>query len=477
MKMKLFFYIFVLLSAFIIGRGAMADHEQPHNVNGIFPAVFVFGDSLVDTGNNNWFPTLAKGNMPQHGKNFEGGKATGRFCDGKIPSDILVEELGIKELLPPYLDPTLEAKDLITGVSFASAASGYDPQTGAFLPVLPLQKQLELFKEYIGKIKGIAGETRALEIVKESLYVVATGNNDIQLNPSSSLNPSYIDIMLNFASTFLQDLNKLGARKIGVAGVLAMGCLPVIRNTLGGIERNCVDSVNEKVYMFNNKLSTEINSLSNKFPDAKMVYIDVYNIMLDLLNNPTKYVMVANASSMEEQFANLAKAIEGLTKYVQNQDARIDKIVDRVEGLIDGESSHAPEKVPEANESEHPIKQTPLTKEVQISSEGMIPIEQLKEFIEGTLKDKYDVVTKSFLTYAKPYTTRIDSLKMPAGYQPLKFQQFEGKENPKQHVAHFVETCNNARTYGDYLVKQFVRSLKGNAFDWYTDLEPNSIDS
>ena len=40
-----------------------------------------------------------------------------------------------------------------------------------------------------------------------------------------------------------------------------------------------------------------------------------------------------------------------------------------------------------------------------------------------------------------------------------------------------METCNNAGTYGDYLVKQFVRSLKGNAFDWYTDLEPNSIDS
>ena len=40
-----------------------------------------------------------------------------------------------------------------------------------------------------------------------------------------------------------------------------------------------------------------------------------------------------------------------------------------------------------------------------------------------------------------------------------------------------METCNNAGTYGDYLVKQFVRSLKGNAFDWYTELEPNSIDS
>ena len=79
--------------------------------------------------------------------------------------------------------------------------------------------------------------------------------------------------------------------------------------------------------------------------------------------------------------------------------------------------------------------------------------------------------------YANPYTARIDNFKMPAGYQPPKFQQFKGKGNPKQHVAHFVETCNNAGTYGDYLVKQFVRSLKGNAFDWYTDLEPNSIDS
>ncbi|KAB2609063.1 hypothetical protein D8674_012231 [Pyrus ussuriensis x Pyrus communis] len=66
---------------------------------------------------------------------------------------------------------------------------------------------------------------------------------------------------------------------------------------------------------------------------------------------------------------------------------------------------------------------------------------------------------------------------MPMGYQPPKFMQFDGKGNPKQHVAHFIETCNNAGTEGDYLVKQFVRSLKSNAFDWYTDLEPESINS
>ena len=63
------------------------------------------------------------------------------------------------------------------------------------------------------------------------------------------------------------------------------------------------------------------------------------------------------------------------------------------------------------------------------------------------------------------------------GYQPPNFQSFNGKGNPKQHVAHFVETCNNAGTDGDLLVKQFIRSLRGNAFDWYIDLAPECIDS
>ncbi|KAH0773265.1 hypothetical protein KY290_010402 [Solanum tuberosum] len=187
--------------------------------------------------------------------------------------------------------------------------------------------------------------------------------------------------------------------------------------------------------------------------------------------------MVAAASSSEKQLANLTKLVEGLTKHVQHQESRIDKLMDRMEGLLDGEASHAPGKCAEVQEIGDPAKKAPIVNEMSVSTEGMIPLDRLKEFIEGTIKDKYEVSTKSSHMYAKPYTARIDNLKMPAGYQPPKFQQFEGRGNPKQHVAHFVETCNNAGTYGDYLVKQFVRSLKGNAFDWYTDLEPNSIDS
>ncbi|KAI3461544.1 hypothetical protein Pfo_018207 [Paulownia fortunei] len=128
----------------------------------------------------------------------------------------------------------------------------------------------------------------------------------------------------------------------------------------------------------------------------------------------------------------VTNAIEGLMKYVQEQDSNY-KADEQISSLFD----------------------------------GLIPADQLKEFIMGTIKDKFDGSFKSYLTYAKPYTQRIDNLRMPVGYQPPKFQQFDGKGNPKQHMA---------GTYEDYLVKQFVRSLKGNAFDRYTNLEASSID-
>ena len=79
--------------------------------------------------------------------------------------------------------------------------------------------------------------------------------------------------------------------------------------------------------------------------------------------------------------------------------------------------------------------------------------------------------------YSKPYTKRIDILQMLAGYQPPKFQQFNEKGNSKQYITHFIETCNNAGTDGDLLTKQFVHTLRGNAFNWYTNLELESIDN
>ena len=106
-----------------------------------------------------------------------------------------------------------------------------------------------------------------------------------------------------------------------------------------------------------------------------------------------------------------------------------------------------------------------------------LSVQQLQDMIANTIRAQYDGAPQSSFMYSKPYIKRVDNLRMPVGYQPPKFQQFDGRGNSKQHIAHFIENCNNAGTEGDLLVKQFVHSLRGNAFDWYTDLEPESIDS
>ncbi|KAL0318305.1 UNVERIFIED_CONTAM: hypothetical protein Sangu_1986700 [Sesamum angustifolium] len=171
-------------------------------------------------------------------------------------------------------------------------------------------------------------------------------------------------------------------------------------------------------------------------------------------------VMVTNATTIEEQLASLTRGIEGLTKHVQEQDVQIARLINKADNI---DASHVMGKQVEAHdEVEMPIKQQytendKFAKQIQIPSDGLIPVDQLKEFIEGTIKSKIEGSSRSSFTYSKPYTPRIDSLKMSMGYQPPKFQQFDGKGNPKQHVAHVSETCNNVGTYGDHLVKQFVR--------------------
>ncbi|XP_031115614.1 uncharacterized protein LOC116019514 [Ipomoea triloba] len=197
-------------------------------------------------------------------------------------------------------------------------------------------------------------------------------------------------------------------------------------------------------------------------------------------------VMTTSATSIEDQLDSITKALEGMTTLLQNQEKRINDLAEKVDCTRDGKTSKALGKQPEiqgedASHSPTRIGRTTIheesTSDMSIPvTGGMIPVDRLNEFIMGAIKGKLEGGQPSY-TYSKPYTQRIEDLKMPVGYQPPTFQQFDGKGNPRQHIAHFVETCNDAGTYGDLLVKQFVRSLKGTAFNWYTDLESGCIDS
>jgi len=92
-------------------------------------AFFVFGDSLVDSGNNNYLATTARADSPPYGVDYPTHRATGRFSNGRNVPDIISEYLGAEPVLP-YLSPHLDGHKLLGGANFASAGVGILNDTG-----------------------------------------------------------------------------------------------------------------------------------------------------------------------------------------------------------------------------------------------------------------------------------------------------------------------------------------------------------
>jgi len=70
-----------------------------------------------------------------------------------------------------------------------------------------------------------------------------------------------------------------------------------------------------------------------------------------------------------------------------------------------------------------------------------VSVKQFQSLILNDVKTQLEEGSNKANLYTEPYTKRIDLLHMPYGYQLPKFNQFDGKGNPKQHIAHFIETC------------------------------------
>jgi hypothetical protein len=71
------------------GHGDGSDSIFLGSSNSNVPALFLFGDSIADTGNNNWLFTLARADFPPYGRSFVDHVPTGRFSDGPLAIDYL----------------------------------------------------------------------------------------------------------------------------------------------------------------------------------------------------------------------------------------------------------------------------------------------------------------------------------------------------------------------------------------------------
>ncbi|MED6145593.1 hypothetical protein PIB30_026587 [Stylosanthes scabra] len=273
-----------------------------NNNNSKISGFYVFGDSTVDPGNNNYINTPFKSNFPPYGIDFPNHLPTGRFCNGKLATDYI----GVKKsFLPPYLDPNLSVEELITGVSFASAGSGFDQLTPSISNVIPIGKQLEYFRECKNKLEVKLGKEATENHIENAAFFLSAGTNDFVLNyftlpirRRTFTILSYQQFLIQKVKDFIQDVVAEGARKIAVAGVPPMGCLPLVitlnSNYSTDNGRECIDQYSSVARDYNNLLQQELHLLelnlnNNISSPPKIYYVDIYAPLAQMIQAPQTF--------------------------------------------------------------------------------------------------------------------------------------------------------------------------------------------
>ncbi|KAL1210174.1 GDSL esterase/lipase [Cardamine amara subsp. amara] len=265
----------------------------------LFPAILIFGDSTVDTGNNNYpLKTIFRATHFPYGIDLPNKTANGRFSNGKLVSDILATKFNIKPFVPPFLQPNLSDQDIVTGVCFASAGAGYDDRTSLSTQAIPVLQQPRMFKSYIARLKRVVGDKKAMEIINNALVVVSAGTNDFILNyydiPLRRLEyphiSDYQDFVIQRFERFVRKLYRLGCRKIVIGSLPPIGCLPIqMTAKFRNIFRFCLDQENKESVLYNQKLQKLLPKIEASLTGSKIFYADIYDPMLEMTQNPSQY--------------------------------------------------------------------------------------------------------------------------------------------------------------------------------------------
>ncbi|KAG4979158.1 hypothetical protein JHK82_032406 [Glycine max] len=178
------------------------------------PGLFVFGDSLVEVGNNNFLNTIARANYFPYGIDFSRG-STGRFSNGKSLID--------------FIDPSTIGTRILYGVNYASASA------------------LPAFLTSQGDIMTMMDASALNQFLASSIAVVVTGSNDYINNYllpglyGSSYNytaQQFGNLLVNkfclcpnmFIYVAMQALHSVGLRKFFLVGIGPLEWSGEVRN-------------------------------------------------------------------------------------------------------------------------------------------------------------------------------------------------------------------------------------------------------
>ncbi|KAM6562963.1 hypothetical protein CsatB_022961 [Cannabis sativa] len=173
------------------------------------------------------------------------------------------------------------------GINFASAGSGVLGDTGSIFGVTSLQVQLQQFKTVVEQ------NHTDEKSIKNSLFFLESGSNDIygyflQFDNSSQKPEVFIQTMLTEVGKLVEQLYKLGARRIGLLSLGPVGCVPA-RVLIGGPTKKCYGKMNKMVKDYNKGLESLVKDIPIKYPNMVAIYGSVYDIVQRFRMVPSRY--------------------------------------------------------------------------------------------------------------------------------------------------------------------------------------------
>ncbi|KAK9726722.1 hypothetical protein RND81_05G233000 [Saponaria officinalis] len=241
--------------------------------NPSFDAIYQFGDSLSDTGND----IILHGGCdksPYGDTYFK--RATGRCSDGLLMVDYFAQAFNVP-LLNPYLD---QSADFSRGANFAVAGAPAMATSN-----ISLSSQIDWFKSLLSK--SCSNQADCKQKLGNSLFIVGEiGGNDYNgpafggTNPGSlrSLVPQVIQAIISG----VKQLIDLGASRIVVPGNFPAGCLTIYLVKYETSDKNaydefgCLKDWNDLASYHNGALQEALKTLEQQHSDVKIAFVDYF---------------------------------------------------------------------------------------------------------------------------------------------------------------------------------------------------------
>uniref|UniRef100_A0ACD5YTS2 Uncharacterized protein n=1 Tax=Avena sativa TaxID=4498 RepID=A0ACD5YTS2_AVESA len=268
------------------------------------PVTYVFGDSMSEVGNNNYFQlSLAKSNYPWYGIDYPNGVATGRFTNGRTIGDYMAVKFGIPSP-PPYLSLSMSDDDFLAGVNFASGGAGILNETGVyFVEYLSFDHQISCFETFKKAMIATIGKEAAEETVNAAMIQIGLGSNDyinnflqpFMADGKTYTHDQFIRLLVATLDRQLKRLYGLGARKVAFNGLPPLGCIPAQR--VKSATGECLDHVNSYAVQFNAAAKKLLDGMNARLPGAQMALADCYSVVMELIQHPQKHGFTTSDTS------------------------------------------------------------------------------------------------------------------------------------------------------------------------------------